>query len=67
MASETIITGELSDGVAGGRPEPELRVDSGREGKPGEGPGSSDPGGPAKATEIRDFPYFEFYPYGYLY
>jgi hypothetical protein len=67
MASETITIRKLSDGVADGQPEPELTVDSGSESKPGEGSAASDPVRQAKAAESQDFPYFDFYPYGYLY
>jgi len=66
MASEAISTREMSETVSGGQPEVEPAA-SQREGEPGEGLASPDPAERAKAAESHDFPYFEFYPYGYLY
>jgi hypothetical protein len=67
MPSKTIPTAERTDGVAGGRREPERTVAAGREGKPCTGSAASDPARLVKAAESQDFPYFDFFPYGYLY
>jgi hypothetical protein len=67
MASKTTTIRALSDGVAGVQPQPELNMDSSADGKPCKGAASPDPTGQAKAADSQDFPYFAFYPYGYLY
>jgi hypothetical protein len=56
-----------SEGVAILEPEPKPKADRGCGGDPGEASVSPDPAGASKAGESRDFPYFDFYPYGYLY
>ena len=67
MDSKTITIRAPGDGVAGGQPQPEPTMGSSPEGKPCKGAASPDPTGQAKAADSQDFPYFAFYPYGYLY
>ena len=67
MASETITIVDPRDADNGIRQEPEPAAERGREGGPGEGSAVPDPAGASKAGENHDFPYFDFYPYGYRY
>lgn len=62
MVTEVItLTTKPVDADTSGQPEPA--------GQGGEAERSAAPGPfrAAKADESHDFPYFEFYPYGYLY
>ncbi len=67
----TISTRDISETVNGrvtdSQPEPERAEVRRRENEPGERSASPDPVGHTQAAESHDFPYFEFYPYGYLY
>jgi hypothetical protein len=68
MATGEIALIELTDdGVPDDKPEPETAP--GREGdrKPNQGAAPADPARPSQAAENHGFPYFDFYPYGYLY
>lgn len=71
MASEIIVLNELgdaaSDGVPDGQPDMEPAEGRSREEEAGEASASPDMDGPVKTAQTQDFPYFEFFAYGYLY
>jgi len=66
-----LITKEACDAVLGGvrsrQPELGQAHDRERAGEAGERLAAPDPVEASKAGECHDFPYFEVYPYGYLY
>ncbi len=66
MTSEMISTRKMSEAIGGVQSETLLahRV---RERELDEGLVSPGPAESSKAVQSRDFPYFEFYPYGYVY
>jgi hypothetical protein len=66
MASETIAIRAPRDGFANAKPEPELTANSSRGGKTDTRPALADSAAQA-ITAMAGFPYFTFYPYGYLY
>jgi hypothetical protein len=67
MPSEAITMTGPADAVSDDRPEDNPTAGRSRDGEQGEASVPSEPARASKAGESHDFPYFDFYPYGYLY